>query len=60
MWNAEDVIDVYASLFRQGQPYEFMDMPRDQRIRLVADKVMKDGREVGVATTRGYSYFSAR
>jgi vanillate/3-O-methylgallate O-demethylase len=57
VWNAEDVIDVYASLFRQGQPYEFMDMPRDQRIRLVADKVMKDGREVGVATTRGYSYF---
>ena len=27
VWNAEDVIEVYASLYRKGQPYHFMDMP---------------------------------
>ncbi len=57
VWNAEDVIDVYASLFRQGRPYPFMDLPRDQRGFMWADKVLKDGKTVGVATSRGYSYY---
>ena len=29
VWNSEDVVDVYASLFRAGTPYHFMDMPRE-------------------------------
>lgn len=57
VWNAEDVIDVYASLFRKGKHYHFMDMPRDQRGFHWADKVMKDGELVGVTTSRGYSYY---
>lgn len=58
VWNAEDVIDVYASLFRQGKPYHYMDLPRDQRGFMYADKVLDgDGRLVGVATSRGYSYY---
>jgi vanillate/3-O-methylgallate O-demethylase len=31
VWDADDVVDVYASLFRQGKPYHYMDIPRDQR-----------------------------
>jgi vanillate/3-O-methylgallate O-demethylase len=57
VWNADDVVDVYASLFRAGKPYHYMDMPRDQRGFMYADKITKDGKIVGVATSRGYSYY---
>jgi vanillate/3-O-methylgallate O-demethylase len=57
IWNADDVADVYASLYRKGQPYEFMEMPRDQRGFMYADKVVKNGKVIGVATSRGYSYY---
>ena len=58
VWNAEDVIDVYASLFRRGKPYRYMDLPRDQRGFMYADKVLDgEGKLVGVATSRGYSYY---
>jgi vanillate/3-O-methylgallate O-demethylase len=56
VWNAEDVADVYASLFREGPSYDFMEMPRDQRGFMYADKVLRDGQIVGVTTSRGYSY----
>jgi vanillate/3-O-methylgallate O-demethylase len=57
VWNPDDVVDVFASLFREGKPYRFMDMPRDQRGFLWADKVLKNGSLVGVSTSRGYSYY---
>ncbi len=57
VWNADDVVDVYASLFKKGDHYDFMDMPRDQRGFMYADKVLKDGKVVGVSTSRGYSYY---
>ena len=57
VWNADDVLDVQASLFRKGDHYPFMDMPRDQRGFMWADKVMKGSKEVGIATARGFSYY---
>ena len=57
VWNSDDVVDVYASLFHMGKPYHFMDMPRDQRGFMWADKVLKDGKLVGVSTSRGHSYY---
>src|SRR6516225_4353360 len=57
VWNAEDVLDVYASLYRVGKPYHHMEIPRDQRGFMYADKVTRKGRPVGVATSRGYSYY---
>jgi vanillate/3-O-methylgallate O-demethylase len=57
VWNADDVVDVYASLFRKGEPYHFMEIPRDQRGFMYADKVLRNGEPVGVATSRGFSYF---
>jgi vanillate/3-O-methylgallate O-demethylase len=57
VWNAEDVVDVYASLFRSGEPYHFMEMPRDQRGFMYADSVRIGDREVGVSTSRGYSFY---
>jgi len=55
-WNAEDVVDVYASLFRKDEPYEYMELPFEPQWYMWADKVLKDGRLVGVTTARGYSY----
>lgn len=57
VWNADDVLDVHASLFRSGAPYHFMEMPRDQRGFMWADRVVAGGQDVGVATSRGYSFF---
>lgn len=57
VWNAEDVLDVHASLFRPGENYTYMEMPRDQRGFMWADRVMRNGELVGVTTSRGYSYY---
>jgi vanillate/3-O-methylgallate O-demethylase len=55
-WNDEDVIDVYASLFDDGATCKYMEMPHQQKRAMIADRVLKDGEDVGVATMRGYSY----
>jgi len=34
-----------------------MEMPRDQRGFMYADKVIQNGKVVGVSTSRGYSYY---
>nr|BAH90363.1 aminomethyltransferase [uncultured bacterium]BAH90479.1 aminomethyltransferase [uncultured bacterium] len=57
VWNEEDVTDVFASQFRKGQPYDFMEMPRDQRGFMYCDRVLKGGKDVGTTTSRGYSYY---
>ncbi|NPV37627.1 MAG: aminomethyl transferase family protein [Bacteroidales bacterium] len=58
VWNAEDVIDVYASLFKKGDHYDYMEMPRDQRGFVYFDKVIdKEGKLVGISSSRGYSYY---
>ena len=56
-WNDEDVIDVYASLFGDGDTFKYMEMPHQQKRAMIADRVLKDGEDVGVATMRGYSYY---
>ena len=57
VFNSEDMIEIYASLFREGEPYMFMDVPLQQRFVHHADQVLKDGRQVGVSTVPGYSYY---
>lgn len=57
VWNGDDVIDIFATLFKEGDHYPFMDMPRDQRGFMWADKVTVGDDLVGVATSRGYSYY---
>ena len=57
VWNVDDVVETYASLFRQGKPYHYMEMPRDQRGFMYADKVLKNNKPIGVSTSRGYSYY---
>lgn len=56
VWNAEDVCDVNASLYRSATPYEYMEMPRNLLGLMWTDKVLVDGRLVGASTSRCYSY----
>ncbi|GAA1131073.1 hypothetical protein [Citricoccus alkalitolerans] len=56
-WNAEDVAAVQNSLLGEGEHYDFMEMPRDQRGYMWCDRIEVDGVLVGTATSRGYSYF---
>jgi len=58
VWNAEDVADVHSSLFRKdAMPYLYMEMPRNILGCVFADKVVKDGKTVGISTSRCYSYY---
>jgi glycine cleavage system aminomethyltransferase T len=60
VWNAEDVVDVYASQFEEGTTYAWMDPlhlgQHQGRSILYADQVLKDGEMVGVSSGRQYSY----
>ncbi len=62
VWNAEDIIDVYASKFRPGEePYANMDNPYERFVEgagwaYYADQVLKDGRLVGISSGRTLSY----
>lgn len=57
LWNHEDCLDVHASLLRPGEPYDYMDYPRHPWNCMYACKVIAGGKEVGVATSRGYSFY---
>lgn len=57
VWNCDDVIDVLASYFQKGrQPYDFMEWPREFLGNVEANEVRVDGKRVGIATSRCYSY----
>jgi len=61
VWNAEDIIEVYASQFQPGEPYANMDNPNDVDWNVGrtyhADRVLKDGKLVGVSSGREYTYY---
>ncbi|MCU1785190.1 aminomethyl transferase family protein [Pseudomonas sp. 13B_2.1_Bac1] len=57
VWNSGDVIDVYASLFRQGIPNDYMELPRELLGCMETDRVEHQGRLVGATSSRCYSYY---
>ncbi|WP_161349824.1 aminomethyl transferase family protein [Maritimibacter harenae] len=59
-WNPQDIIDIYASLFEEGEEYEYVELPSSPHFRLAlahADRVLVGGRDVGVASGLAYSYW---
>ena len=50
-------MDVYASLFRNGAPHEYMEMPRELLGCMECDRVESNKGIVGASTSRCYSYF---
>jgi glycine cleavage system aminomethyltransferase T len=58
-WNTEDVLDIYASLFRPGPDYTTLELPTHPHLRgfhAHADHVLRDGKPVGVSSGTTYSY----
>lgn len=53
VWNSDDVMDVYATLFREGELAPQMDMPRRYAAEFLA--VERGGTIAGCATSRVYS-----
>lgn len=59
VWNAEDVVDIYASLFRPGAEYKTLDLPTAPHVLGMlahADYVLKGDQPVGVSSGTIYSY----
>jgi vanillate/3-O-methylgallate O-demethylase len=56
-WNSDDVMDIYASLLRPGEPYKPIDLPyAPQRWPMAhAVHVLKDGCEIGYSSGTIYS-----
>jgi len=59
VWNSEDVVDVYASLFRDGDTDKFIPIPdtATQWSKIHYDSVHKDGEVVGFSKYPGYLYY---
>lgn len=56
VWNGDDVVDVYRTLFEHGQMAMWMDMPSADYAIHPYDSVELDGRHVGIS---GYPLYSA-
>lgn len=59
-WNHEDVMDVWASMFGpREKEYKIFELPclEPQQASGLADRVLKDGREVGISCFPTYSYY---
>jgi glycine cleavage system aminomethyltransferase T len=57
VWNGEDLSRVFGSLFRAGGDIaKYVDLPLANYSTLPYDKVLKDGKTVGISTYTGYTY----
>jgi len=59
VWNSEDVIDVFASLFEEGETDKFIPIPdtATRWSKIHYDTVRKDGDVVGFSKYPGYLYY---
>jgi vanillate/3-O-methylgallate O-demethylase len=56
VWNGADVERVFGSLFEKGDIRKYIDLPLANYSTLPFDKVLRDGKIVGLSTYTGYSY----
>lgn len=58
-WNAEDVLDIQRSYLEEGEPYKQLTIPTapEPLCGGHADRVLKDGKLVGVSSMVAYSYY---
>ncbi|MET8427623.1 hypothetical protein [Nocardia sp. NPDC004860] len=57
-FDSQDVVDIYGSLFEDGEPYQFLDIPHQERWVAWSDAVRNDdGDVIGISTVPGYSYY---
>lgn len=55
-WNSEDVIKAFSSMFEEGDNYKYMDMPLSNYTSASYDKLISNGKTVGISMFAGYSY----
>jgi vanillate/3-O-methylgallate O-demethylase len=55
-WNPDDVIKIWSSMLQQGDPYKFLDLPLSNYTSASYDKIMLNGKQVGLNMFSGYSY----
>jgi vanillate/3-O-methylgallate O-demethylase len=56
-WNGEDVARVFRSMFEKGKdPFKYIDLPLSNYASWPYDRVMKDGKMIGISTFSGCSY----
>src|SRR5689334_12606088 len=55
-WNKADVMKVFESMFAEGDPYKFLDVPLSNYASASYDKVAVSGKTVGFSMFSGYSY----
>ena len=58
-WNSEDLVEIFASQFEQGEPFKFVEFPvaPQQPAGGHADLVTKDGEPVGISSAAVYSFY---
>jgi glycine cleavage system aminomethyltransferase T len=56
VWNGDDIARGYASLSHEGEILKYIDFPLANYATLPYDKVLKDGKTVGLSTYTGYTY----
>lgn len=56
VWNGDDVARVFGSLSHAGDISKYIDLPLANYATLPFDKVLKDGKVVGLSTYTGYTY----
>jgi len=57
VWNGDDVEDVFGSLFSgRGPVAKYLDLPLANYSTLPYDKVLKNGKTIGLSTYTGYTY----
>lgn len=56
VWNGDDIASDLRSLFEEGEISKYIDLPLANYATLPYDKVLKDGKTVGLSTYTGYTY----
>jgi len=59
-WNSEDVVDVFRSMFEDGQIYRYIDQPNANYASSSFDSILVNGKIVGASMFSGYSYNERR
>jgi vanillate/3-O-methylgallate O-demethylase len=56
VWNGDDVARVFRSLFNEGDIGKYIDLPLANYATLPYDRVVRNGKTVGLSTYTGYMY----
>jgi len=55
-WDAKDVLRVWASMFEEGDPYKYLDLPLSNYASASYDSVLSRGKIAGFSMFTGYSH----